>query len=113
MDDVFWQGKRTLVGGGCGFLGSYLTPLLVEAGARVTVVDNLDNGSVERLNSVVNEVEFIEADLRDPSVCERVTSNQEVVLNLSARAYGMEYSRAHNADMLVYNLLCTLTPLEA
>ena len=113
MDDGFWQGKRTLVGGGCGFLGSYLTPLLVQAGARVTVVDNLDNGSVDRLDPVKNEIEFIEADLRDPTVSDRVTKNQDVVLNLSARAYGMEYSRAHNADMLVYNLLCTLTPLEA
>jgi len=36
-----------------------------------------------------------------------------VVLNLAAKAFGMEYSRAHNGEMLVYNLLCTLTALEA
>jgi nucleoside-diphosphate-sugar epimerase len=109
----FWRGKRVLVGGGCGFLGSYLTPQLVEAGARVTVVDSLDNGSLDRLGPAVEQVEFVQADLRDASVCERVTRGRDVVLNLAAKAYGMDYSRAHNGDMLVYNLLCTLTPLEA
>jgi len=114
MDELgFWQGKRVLVGGGCGFLGSYLTPQLVEAGARVTVVDNLDNGHLDNLDPVIDQLEFIEADLRNPDVCERVTRNQDVAMNLAARAFGMEYSRSHNGEMLVYNLLATLTPLEA
>jgi nucleoside-diphosphate-sugar epimerase len=113
MQNGFWQGKRVVVGGGCGFLGSYLTPLLVEAGARVTVVDNLDNGYVDNLDAVKDDVEFINADLRDMSVCDRVTRDQDAVLNLAAKAFGMEYSRAHNGDMLVYNLLCTLPALEA
>ncbi|HEY0003245.1 MAG TPA: NAD-dependent epimerase/dehydratase family protein [Pyrinomonadaceae bacterium] len=113
MQNNFWQNKRVLVGGGCGFLGSYLTPLLVEAGARVTVIDNLENGYIDNLESVKKEVEFVNEDLRDAGVCERVTRGQDVVLNLAAKAYGMEYSRAHNGEMLTYNLLCTLTPLEA
>ena len=110
---LFWQGKRTLVGGGCGFLGSYLVPQLVEAGAIVTVVDNLDNGYINNLDPVADEVEFIEADLRDPAVCNRVTVGKDVVINLAAKAFGMDYSRSHNGEMLVYNLLCTLTLLEA
>jgi nucleoside-diphosphate-sugar epimerase len=109
----FWEGKKVLVGGGCGFLGSYLTPELVNAGARVTVVDNLTNGSTEHLDAVKDQIEFVEADLREPAVCDRLTKNQDVVLNLAAKAFGMEYSRAHNGEMLVYNLLCTLTALEA
>src|SRR6266487_2502502 len=109
----FWQGRKVLVGGGCGFLGSYLTPQLVNAGARVTVVDNLVNGSTEHLKAVKDQIEFVEADLREPAVCDRLTRNQDVVMNLAAKAFGMEYSRAHNGEMLVYNLLCTLTALEA
>ena len=110
---VFWSEKRVLVGGGCGFLGSYLVPQLVAAGARVTVVDNLSNGYVDNLAPVVDQVEFIEADLRDPAVCGDVTRVQDVVINLAAKAFGMEYSRSHNGEMLVDNLLCTLAPLEA
>jgi nucleoside-diphosphate-sugar epimerase len=113
MSDGFWAGKRVLVGGGCGFLGSYLVPQLVKSGARVTVVDNLDNGYVDNLAPVASEVTFREADLRDMHVCAEVTRQQDVVLNLAAKAFGMEYSRAHNGEMLVYNLLSTLAPLEA
>ena len=109
----FWQDKKVLVGGGCGFLGSYLVPQLVEARAKVTVVDNLDNGYVDNLKTVEKQVEFVQADLRDRSVSERLTRDKDVVLNLAAKAYGMEYSRAHNGEMLVYNLQSTLTPLEA
>lgn len=47
------------------FLGSYLVPQLVETGARVTVVDNLSNGSLDALDEVVDKIEFIQADLRE------------------------------------------------
>ncbi len=112
-DASFWQNKRVLVGGGCGFLGSYLVPQLAAAGARVAVVDNLENGFTENLAQVGKQVEFLEGDLRDASLCRRVTAGQDVVINLAAKAYGMDYSRSHNGEMLVYNLLCALTPLEA
>lgn len=113
MQNGFWRDKRVLVGGGAGFLGSYLTPQLVEAGARVTVVDNFDNSSIDSLAPVINEIEFVQGDLRDPDTCDRLTAGKDVVMNLAAKAFGMEYSRAHNGEMLVYNLLCTLTALEA
>ena len=109
----FWHGKRVLVGGGCGFLGSYLVSQLVEAGTLVTVVDNLYNGYLDNLEPVRGQIEFIEADLRDAAVCDDMTRGQDIVINLAAKAFGMEYSRSHNGEMLVYNLLCTLTPLEA
>jgi nucleoside-diphosphate-sugar epimerase len=113
MADNFWQGKNVLVGGGCGFLGSYITPQLVDAGARVTVVDNLDNSSFTQLEAIRDRIELVEADLRDASVCDDMTRGKDVVINLAAKAFGMEYSRAHNGEMLVYNLLCTLNALEA
>ena len=113
MTNSFWRGRRVLVGGGCGFLGSYLVPQLVEEGARVTVVDNLENGLLENVAAVADDIEVVKADLRDPSACDKLTAGKDLIVNLAARAYGMEYSKAHNGEMLVYNLLCTLTPLEA
>jgi nucleoside-diphosphate-sugar epimerase len=109
----FWRSKRVLVGGGCGFLGSYLVPQLIDAGGIVTVVDNLENGYVENLAPVRQHVRFVRDDLREREVCEHVTMGQDVVLNLAAKAYGMDYSRTHNGEMLVDNLLATLTPLDA
>ena len=101
------------MGGGYGFLGSYLVPQLVEAGAAVTVADNLENGYVNDVAPVASGVEFIEGDLREARLCHQVTAGKDVVINLAARAYGMEYSRSHNGEMLVHNLLSALTPLEA
>lgn len=112
-ESLFWRDKRVLVGGGCGFLGSYLVPELVAAGARLTVVDNLDNGNLDALQEVKGNILFQRADLREAAVCQRFSSGQDVVLNLAAKASGMEYSRKHNGEMLVYNLLCTLALLEA
>jgi nucleoside-diphosphate-sugar epimerase len=109
----FWENKRVLVGGGCGFLGSYLVPQLVGAGAKVMVVDNLENGFVESIAPVRDQVEFREGDLRDRSVCDDVTRGQDIFINLAAKAFGMDYSQSHASEMLTQNLLCTLTPLEA
>lgn len=109
----FWQNKRVLVGGGCGFLGSYLVPELVDAGARVLVVDNFENSSIESIGPVRDRVEFREGDLRDRAVCDEITRGQDIVINLAAKAFGMDYSRSHNAEMLTHNLLCTLILLEA
>lgn len=113
MDREVWKDQRVLVGGGCGFLGAYLVPVLVEAGAKVTVVDNFSSGHLDAVAPVANRITLVEGDLADPVVSDRATRGQDVVLNLAARAFGMDYSRAHHGQMLVYNLLCTLTPLEA
>ena len=108
-----WRDRRILVGGGCGFIGSYVVSQLVTAGARVTVVDNLENGRVESLRHVRDSIEFIECDLRDRATCERLMVGRYLVINMAARAYGQTYSQSHHGEMLVQNLLCTLVPLEA
>ena len=43
-----WTDKCVLVTGGAGFIGSHLVELLVDAGARVTVLDNLTSGSTRQ-----------------------------------------------------------------
>lgn len=48
----YWKKKKVLVTGGAGFLGSHLVEYLVEDGANVTVVDNLERGRLENLDAV-------------------------------------------------------------
>jgi nucleoside-diphosphate-sugar epimerase len=109
----FWRDTRVLVGGGCGFLGSYLVPALVRAGARVVVVDNLENGERGALAPVEREVTFIEADLRDRAACDALLPQSELFVNLAANASGVGFSRAHHGAMLIDNVLCGLVPLQA
>ena len=108
---TYWDTRRVLVGGGCGFLGSYLVPVLVREGARVTIVDNLENGEAPPADTA--GVTFIEADLRERAACERVLEGQDLFINLAARASGVGFSRTHHGEMLVHNVLCGLVPLAA
>ena len=59
-----------LVTGGTGYIGSHTVLRLLEAGHKVTVIDNLCNSSPESLTRVINitginELNFIEMDIRD------------------------------------------------
>lgn len=69
------SGKRILVTGGNGYIGSHTVIQLVEAGAEVVIVDNLVNSNIECLKRVKKitgkEIEFHEVDLRDAAVLER------------------------------------------
>ena len=109
----FWRDKRVIVGGGCGFLGSYLVPRLAAARVRVTVVDNLENGERSVLDPVAGDITIVEADLRDRQVCDEVLPGCELFINLAAKASGIGFSRSHHGEMLVDNVLTGLVPLQA
>ncbi|MDH5689338.1 MAG: GDP-mannose 4,6-dehydratase, partial [Candidatus Bathyarchaeota archaeon] len=52
-------GRRVLVTGGAGFIGSHLVDVLMERGALVTVLDDLSNGSLENLSRWLRHPGFI------------------------------------------------------
>lgn len=109
----YWENKKVLVTGGAGFLGSYLVEFLVEDGATVTVVDNMERGRLENLSAVVKDISFIQKDLRDPAVCQEVTKGMDVVMNLAAKVTGIHYNRYHQGDMFTSNILISTNVLEA
>jgi len=65
-------GKRLLVTGGTGYIGTHICVELIEAGHHVVVIDNLCNSKVESLLGVERIIgvrpELIKADLRSLSV---------------------------------------------
>ena len=61
--------KQILVTGGAGFIGSHLTPQLLAAGWKVTVLDDLSSGKREY---VPPEAAFLEQDVRDASALAQV-----------------------------------------
>jgi nucleoside-diphosphate-sugar epimerase len=113
MTDPFWATRRVVIGGGCGFLGSYLVPAIAAAGARVTVIDNLENGELSVLDTVRDQVTFVDADLREWTACDELLAGCDLFINLAARASGVGFSRTHHGEMLIHNLLTGLVPLEA
>jgi nucleoside-diphosphate-sugar epimerase len=109
----YWSGKKVLVTGGAGFIGSHLVEQLVEEGARVRVADNLERGRAENLSAVKNDIEFLKLDLRDLDNCRKACEGMEVVFNLAAKVTGIEYNRNHHADMFENNMLLQQNPLHA
>jgi nucleoside-diphosphate-sugar epimerase len=76
--------KRYLVTGGAGFIGAHIVRKLVDQGELVRVVDNLCTGQLIRLKDVRDSIEFVEADLADKGVSEKVVRDVDFVLHQAA-----------------------------
>lgn len=109
----YWQDKRVLITGGAGFIGSHLVEKLVAGGAKVTVLDNLQNGSLANLKMVQKKIRFIKGDCRDMETAKTACREQEVVMNLAARVGGIEYNKTHQGTMFRDNMLIATVMLEA
>src|SRR5213075_3109672 len=67
-----------------GFIGSHIARALVDAGARVRVIDDLSTGSVQNLDEIGGEVEFINASINDAAVLNRAVQGVELVFHEAA-----------------------------
>ena len=95
----FWADKRVLVTGGASFIGSHLVDALVACGSMVRVVDDLSSGRQENIESRLTsrEVEFVQADLREPGVARTAMRNIQIVFHLAADHGGRGYVDLHQA----------------
>jgi len=109
----YWKNAKVLVTGGAGFIGSHLVEFLVEEGAKVTVVDNLERGKFENLKNVEKDINFIKIDLRNLDNCKEVCKGQEVVFNMAAKVTGIEYNITHHKNIFENNILLQIFPLKA
>ena len=79
-----FQGKKVLVTGGAGFVGSNLVNRLVEEGANVTVLDDLFTGRRENI-AYFDDIEFIEGSVTDYDLLEKLMTRKQLVFNLAVR----------------------------
>jgi nucleoside-diphosphate-sugar epimerase len=96
-----WRGKRVLVTGGAGFLGSALCHTLAGLGARVTALDAmLEDGGASIVNLEGAGVLLVRGDLRDVelrSLCEGV----DVLFNMAAQTSHMGGQKDPVADIAI------------
>ena len=109
----FWKNKKVLVTGGAGFIGSYLSELLVAEGAKLTIADNLARGSKDKIKGILKQCDLKVLDLYEYKNCLKACKNQEVVLNLAAKVTGIEYNRFNMADMFESNMKLQMNVLHA
>jgi dTDP-glucose 4,6-dehydratase len=111
------RGKRVLVTGACGFIGSHLVERLVREGARVTAfIRYTSRGEIGLLGfappEVRSEIEIVAGDLRDADAVRGVCKRQEIIFHLAA-LIAIPYSYLHPREVVETNVVGTLNVLEA
>ena len=109
----FWAGKKVLVTGGAGFIGSHVVEMLVDKNAKVAVIDNLENSTLENLKKVKDKIKFIKGDLKNFEEVKKACQGQKIVLNVAAKVGGIEFNRLHLGTMFRDNVLMNTNTLEA
>lgn len=102
----WFGGRRILVTGGAGFVGSALTRRLVEAGGRVTVLDDLFTGKAE---SMPTGADFIHGSVTDQELVDKLVAANSLVFHLAAR--NIVASTANPRDDFATNIGGTLNVL--
>ena len=83
-------GRRVLVTGGAGYIGSVVTRKLLEAGASVVVLDNFSTG---HRHAVPSGADIVEADLREPGSAQGALDGVDVVVHFAAKSIVSESVR--------------------
>jgi NAD dependent epimerase/dehydratase len=111
------SGKKVLVTGAGGFIGSHLAERLVREGSQVTALLHYD-ARAQRSNlefvepAVTREMNIQAGDVRDPFFMNRLIKDCEVVFHLAA-LIGIPYSYVAPASYVETNIQGTLNVLEA
>jgi NAD dependent epimerase/dehydratase len=112
-----WSGRRVLVTGVGGFIGSHVAETLVRAGASVRAfvryVSRGDYGWLETSPSeILEELEIFRGDLANPEAVANAMAGREIVLHLGALV-PIPYSYRHPREFVTANVEGTLNVLEA
>jgi UDP-glucose 4-epimerase len=113
--DAYYAGRKILVTGGVGFIGSNLARRLVALGADVLVVDSMQaNTGANRANlrDVGDKLIIREVDLRSYEEIAELLPGREVVFNLAGRVSHID-SMTHPVSDLEANVHAQITFLEA
>lgn len=112
-----WGGRRVIVTGAGGFIGSTLVELLVSEGARVRAFVRYnsrgDHGWLDDLvPDVLSEVDVYAGDLQNPEAVTTAVEGCDAVLHLGA-LIPIPYSYKHPREYVFANVDGTINVLEA
>ncbi len=106
--------KKWFVTGGAGFIGSHAVDLLVSAGAKVTVYDNLSLSSIQNIERHIKskKITFIEKDLTDLAALTKAMKGHDIVWHLAANTDIPSGFTKHDID-LKNDVIATWSVLES
>lgn len=112
---TFYRGRRVMITGGLGFIGSNLAHHLVALGADVLLVDSLLHdygGNLFNIAGITDRVAVSNVDLRDRDAVSRLVVDRDVIFNLAGQVSHIDSMRDPYEDLDV-NCRSHLSLLEA
>ena len=67
--------EKVLVTGGSGFLGSALVKRLLADGYSASVLDDNSRGSATRLETVIDDINFLQGDVRNSDLVDKAVKD--------------------------------------
>jgi UDP-glucose 4-epimerase len=111
----FYKGRRVMITGGLGFIGSNLAHQLVDLGADVLLVDSLlpdYGGNLFNIADIADRVRINIADVRMQSTIGVLARGQDVIFNLAGQVSHIDSMRDPYTDLEI-NCRAQLSILEA
>jgi UDP-glucose 4-epimerase len=110
-----YRGRRVMITGGLGFIGSNLARALVDAGADVLLVDSLIpdyGGNLFNIEGLETRLTINVADIRQQSTMNYLVRDRDVIFNLAGQVSHIDSMRDPDTDLEI-NCRAQLTLLEA
>ena len=111
----FYAGRRVMITGGLGFIGSNLAHALAGLRADVLLVDSLIpdyGGNLHNIAGIEDRVRVNVADVRQASTMNYLVQDREVIFNLAGQVSHIDSMRDPHTDLDI-NCRSQLTLLEA
>ena len=110
-----FEGRKALITGGIGFIGSHLGERLADLGAEVTLIDSLIpdyGGNLFNIKSFRDRVHVNVSDVRDTYSMRHLVQGQDYLFNLAGQTSHLDSMRNPEPDLEI-NCRAQLSILEA
>jgi UDP-glucose 4-epimerase len=115
LNPDYYRGRRVMITGGLGFIGSNLARRLADLGADVLLVDSLIpdyGGNLFNIAGIEERVRVNVADVRQASTMNYLVRDREIIFNIAGQVSHIDSMKDPHTDLEI-NCRSQLTLLEA